>query len=53
MTAEQLRHGYRSCSRLTAGSGSTSVGARWGGYSGGVPATGHKAHMLSTGEVIL
>jgi hypothetical protein len=38
---------------IASGSGSVSIGARWGNYSGGVPTQGYNAEMLSTGEVIL
>ncbi len=38
---------------IASGSGSTSIGARWGDYSGGLPTQGYNAEMLSTGEVIL
>jgi len=38
---------------IAGGSGSTSVGARWGSYTGGVPTQGYNAEMMSDGEVKL
>ncbi len=38
---------------IAGGSGSTSVGARWDGYSGGVPTQGYNAELLSGGLVKL
>jgi hypothetical protein len=32
---------------IAGGSGSTSIGARWGSYSGGVPTTGYNAELLT------
>ena len=38
---------------IASGSGSTSIGARWGSYTGGVPTTGYNAELLSGGLVKL
>ena len=38
---------------IASGSGSTSVGARWGNYSGGIPQAGYNAELLGGGLVKL
>jgi RHS repeat-associated protein len=38
---------------IAGGSGSTSIGARWGNYSGGIPQAGYNAELLSGGLVKL
>lgn len=39
--------------QITAGSGTTSVGIRWGSYVSGAPTAGYNAELLSTGQVVL
>jgi hypothetical protein len=39
--------------QITGGNGTATLGARWGGYSGGVPTTGYNVDLTSSGNVKL
>ena len=39
--------------QITGGSGTTSIGVRWGSYASGVPTAGYNAELTSSGRVVL